>query len=47
LCDKCDTFVCPRCYRNELKKSSNCAEHEPAGNWLTSVADSSKTILFK
>lgn len=47
MCDQCESFVCPRCYRNELKKASNCTEHEPSGQWLTSVADSSRTVLFK
>ncbi len=46
-CQQCDTYVCPRCYRNDLKNAPTCAEHDPAGSWLTSQADANKTVLFK
>ncbi|MBI2316521.1 MAG: hypothetical protein HYU75_05750 [Betaproteobacteria bacterium] len=46
LCDKCDTLVCPRRYRNDLKKAPTCTAHEPPGNWLTSSAGPN-SMVFK
>lgn len=44
-CHQCDTEVCPRCYRNELKNSPQCTAHEPPADWLTSSGQGANMVF--